>query len=125
MERRVSSRFHSPTAFVHAAACIVSLVMLLSFPASSVHSFGTHFRTPEVRRALERHTSVAHSDGNTPELIAHNDLLPTFFTPAETGSKIFPTDNSEPSSDVPLSSLLNRRKLSPSGSGGPDPLIQA
>jgi len=122
MKRRVSSSFDSLTAFLHVAVCVVSVAMLLSFPASSVHNFGTHFRTPEVRRALERHTSVAQSEGTTDELVARTDLLPTFFTPAETVSKIVPLDNFEPPSEVALSSLLNRRKLGSRGSGGQDPL---
>jgi hypothetical protein len=124
MERWISSSFDSLTAFLHVAACIISVAMLLSLPATKAHHFGSHFRTPEVRRATERHTSVAHSDNNTYE-VARSDLLPTFFTPTTTDSKIVPRDGFESLSEVPISRLLNRRKLNPSASGGQDPLLQA
>jgi hypothetical protein len=125
MERAVSSRFSSFKAFLNVAACIISIVMLLSFPASKVHCFGAHFRSPEVRRAVERQTSVAHGESNLHESIARSGLLPTFFTPRETNSKIIPVDNFESAAEVTLLSLLNRRKLNPCGSGAQDPLLPA
>jgi hypothetical protein len=125
MERRVSSSLNTLTGFLHVAACIVSIAMLLSFPATRVHNFGTHFRTPEVRRAIERHSSVAHSHDNALDRVAQSDLLPMFFTPTETASKIVPLGNFEAASEVPLPRLLNRLKLNPAGSGGQDPLLQA
>ena len=38
--------------------------MLLAFPAAKPHSFGPHFRTPEVRRATERTPPSRTSDNN-------------------------------------------------------------
>jgi hypothetical protein len=125
MERRISSSLNSLTAFLQVAACIVSVAMLLLFPAAKVHNFGTHFRTPEVRRAIERHTFVAHSENNTHERVAQSVSLPAFFTPAESASKIVARDNFESPSEAPLTRLLKRRKLNSSGSGGQNPLLKA
>jgi hypothetical protein len=124
MRRRASSNFHSLTAFLHVATCVISVAMLLSFPAASVHNFGTHFRAPEVRRAIERQTSVAQSDRTTQELVAQGDFLPMFLAPAATTAKILSRENFESPSNVPPSGLLKRRKLNPSGSGGEDPLLE-
>lgn len=124
MERPVSHCLNSLTAFLHAAACIVSIAMLLSFPAVTVHNFATHFRAPEVRRTAERHTSVVNSDeDNTRERVAQRDLLPTFFVPTE--PKTVPGDNLKLPSQVPLSRLLNRLKLSCRASRGQDPFLEA
>ncbi len=125
MGTRLSSSLKSLSAFLRVAACIASVAMLLSFPATAVHNFGAHFRTPEVRRATERHTSVAHSDNDPHECVAQSGLLPTFFTPTATVSKIVPRDNFEPPSEVGLFRLLNRLKLNSSDSGGQDPLLRA
>lgn len=125
MGRSASFSFDSPTASLRIVVCIVSVVMLLLFPAAKAHSFGTHFRTPEVRRTAERHTCVAHSDNDPHECVAQSGLLPTFFTPTATVSKIVPRDNFEPPSEVGLFRLLNRLKLNSSDSGGQDPLLRA
>ena len=124
MNRGASYGITLMTAFFRAAACIVSVAMLLSFPASGVHHFGTHVRTPEVRRAIVRHSSVALDDENAHERVAQCDLLPVFFTPSETIGKITPRSDFE-SPPVVLSRLLSRLKLNPSGSSGQDPLLQA
>jgi hypothetical protein len=125
MKRRLSSSFDSLTAFLYFAACALSTVMLLSLPAARAHNFGAHFRTPEVRRAVERHTSIAHSDCDAPARVAKSHPLARFFAPTETAGNIVLADNFESASDVLLPRLLNRLKLNPSGSNGEDPLLQA
>jgi hypothetical protein len=125
MATRATCRFDSLPAFLNIAACIVSVAMLLSFPATRFHNFPTHFRNPEVRRATERHTGVAPRTEKTPDAVAQSDLLPRFFAPVETAGKIVPADNFEAVSEVPLSRLLHRLKLNPCGSSGQDPLLSA
>ncbi len=110
---------------LQAVACVVSMVMLLSFPAAKAHAFGTHFRNPEVRRTIERHTSIAHPDQNLQKGVAPTDTLPRFFIPIETVNKIVPLGDFESIPEVPLPRLLNRLKLNPSGSSGQDPLLSA
>jgi len=52
------------------AACLTAMLLLLSFPMTPAHRFSTHFRSPEIRRSLERHTFVASYD-------AHPDIDPS------------------------------------------------
>ena len=125
MERWLSCKLDSLTAFLHVAACIVSVAMLLLFPAFQTHSFGPHFRNPEVRRATKRHTSIAHSDNRAEERIAQSGLLTKSFAPAEPDIKIVPRDNFNSPPEVSLARLLNRLKLNPPGSDGQDPPLQA
>src|SRR5271168_4003018 len=103
----------SAMVLMRASICIVSVLMLLSFPAARAHAFETHFRNPEVRRAIERETSIAHTDENPQNRIAPNELLPTFFAPTETINQKVPLDSLESISEVPLPRLLNRLKLNP------------
>jgi hypothetical protein len=125
MEMRFLSATKALASFLHLAVCIVSLAMLLLVPATRVHNFGTHFRSPEVRRTVQRHISIAHGDSNAPERIGAGAPLPAFFTPTETFSKTVALDRFELHDEVPLVRLLNRLKLNPSGSSGQDPLLQA
>ena len=125
MNRRLTRRLHSVTAFLHAVACVVSVAMLISFPAGNGHSFGTHFRTPQVRRAIERQVSIAHSDSNIRDQVAHSDPLATFFAPADPHPGMMARGHRESFPEVPLPRLLSRLKLNPSGSGNQDPLLPA
>ncbi len=125
MEMRFLSATKALASFLHLVVCIVSLAMLLLVPATRVHNFGTHFRSPEVRRAAQRHTSIAHSDSNPNERIAESTPLPAFFTPTETFSNTIALDSFVSYAEVPVVRLLNRLKLNPSGSSGQDPLLQA
>jgi len=122
MKRRVATGAGFLKALFHAAACILSVAMLLSFPASKVHDFDAHFRTPEVRRSIERNTSVAFGHDNAKESVAHSHLLPTFFVPAQTDRPTTSRDTEKPF-EAPRFRILSRLKLS--GSGGQDPLPSA
>jgi hypothetical protein len=99
--------------------------MLLSFPVARAHNFGAHFRNPQVRRATERHSSIAHSDSGVPASITRGQLLPTFFAPIENRSRLVTRENLAPESHIPITRLLNRLKLNPSGSDGQVPLLSA
>jgi hypothetical protein len=125
VKRSVSSCLRSLTACLRVVVCAIVVGMLLFFPANKVHSFRNHFRSPEVRRAIERNTAVAHSAEKTHALVGQMEFLPTFFTPTETNSKVVALENFESAADVPLARLLNRLKLNPAGSSGQDPLLQA
>jgi len=125
MGRHASFSFDSPAEFLRISACVVSVVMLRLFPAAKPHSFGPHFRMPEVRRAMERHTSIATTDNNAQERVAQSSRLPSCFGPAEPKLKVIPRDHLDSAFEIPLTRLLNRLKLNPSGSSGQDPLLQA
>jgi hypothetical protein len=125
MGRRVSFGFDSLIRSLRIVPCIVSILMLLLLPAAKAHTFGPHFRTPEVRRSAERHTSVAYGENDTHQRLAQSNLLPRFLAPPETGGKIFLSPNFESTFEVPLSRLLRRLKLKHCGSSGQDPLLSA
>ena len=108
---------------LHLAACVASILMLLAFPIRPVHQFANHFRTPEVRRSMERHTPVAQPEAGPAESIAHQAVLPALVAPVDTGDVITPIGEFELSSEIPLSRLLLRLKLGPSRAGDQDPLL--
>ena len=112
-------------AFIRIAACIVSVTMLLSLPAARLHSFQAHFRTPEVRRTTQRHSSIAYSNDDTCERAIQNHPLPAFFVPVEPGHTIAARKIIEKPFEAPSLRILFRLKLNPSGSSGSDPLLSA
>jgi hypothetical protein len=102
---------------------VVGIVMLLSFPAHSSHQFGEHFRTNEVRRSIVRHAFVAGPETDCAQTIARIDVEPTIPVPVIIESAAKPPAIFELSPEVSLIRLLQRFKLGPSRSGGPDPLL--
>jgi hypothetical protein len=125
MKLRVSARADFLPALFHAAACVLSVAMLLSLPASTVHDFDAHFRTPEVRRSIERTTSVAFGEDNAGECLDRSNLLPTFFVPSEPDHHPTARDTVEKPFTAPRFRILSRLRLMSSGSGGQDPLLTA
>ena len=105
------------------AACVVSVLMLLAFPIRQADQFTNHFRTPEVRRSIERHTPIAQPESGPAERIAHQAVMPSVVMPVETGNVVDPVAKVDLSFQVPLSRLLLRLKLGSSRSGGQDPLL--
>lgn len=123
MGRNVSFGFARLTALAHATACVMGVLMLLLLPAVRSHHYAAHFRAPEVRRAAERQTFMAHTDNNAEEGVAQPSLLPRFFAATETSCKILPQSNFESPRQNSLCRVLNRWKLNRSSSSGPDPLL--
>jgi hypothetical protein len=105
------------------AVCVVTVLMLLAFPLRSTHHFADHFRNPEVRRSIERHTPIAHSDTETTGRVAHQIVLPAFVSPLDIGKARFPVTKVQVSSETPISRFLLRLKLGSSRSGSQDLLI--
>jgi hypothetical protein len=104
-------------------ACMVSVLTLLTFPLQSAHQFTDHFRIPEVRRSIERHTPIAQPESETAERIPRQAMLLTRIVPMDAGKVITPISDVEPSSELPLSRLLSRLKLGAPSSSAPDPLL--
>jgi hypothetical protein len=107
---------------LNAVACLVSVLMLLSFPIQSPHHFKDHFRLPEVRRSIELHTSIAQPEANSAESVAYQTMVPALLVPVDTGDANNPVVNFE-INRVPLSHMLLRLKLGYSRSDGQDPLL--
>jgi hypothetical protein len=121
MTTRFHITVHKAARLFNLAACIVSVLTLLTFPMQAAHQFTDHFRTPEVRRSIERHTPLAQPESQATDRIPHQALLPHILIPVEDGKAIVPVTNLEFSSQVPLSRLFSHLKLGRSRSGGPDP----
>src|ERR1700733_8761272 len=115
MKRQSHKGLDSLRAVLHALACALSIVMLLSFPASRLHSFGDNFRTPEVRRATQRHTYIAAEGKRVQENAVRSDVLATFFPPVQTPASLISDRLFGSPSEISLIRLLNRLKLNPSG----------
>jgi len=125
----MSIRFHFITrriaGLLSLAGCVVSVAMLLVFPMQSAHQYANHFRTPQVRRSIERHTFIAHPDGDAApaQRIANQAVFPALLVPLDAGNAVKPIANFELSSQVPISRLLLRLKLGSPRSGSQDPLL--
>jgi hypothetical protein len=98
--------------------------MLLTFPLIKAHTFNDHFRTPEIRRSILRHTQVAETENATAQSVERIRIQP-FELPLllESETKFATVTNVE---FIPPSSptrLFLRLKLGASPAGGEDPLI--
>jgi hypothetical protein len=98
--------------------------MLLTFPLSKAHTFNDHFRTPEIRRSIVRHTQVAEAENATTESVQRINIQPTPLP------KLL--DLNKQSASITIvefvpqaapSRLFLRLKLGASPGGGEDPLI--
>src|SRR5579863_7367114 len=103
----MSTRLHSvrfkAASLLHLAACVVSMLMLLAFPMQRGHRYTSHFRTPEVRRSIERHTPIAHSEAGTAERIAYQAVMPVVLEPLQTGDALKPVVNFALFPQIPIS----------------------
>jgi hypothetical protein len=112
---------------IRAALSIVGVAMLLSFPINRSHQFEVHFRTPEVRRAIQRNTFVAQPEITGGERVMHANYADTKVPPsavAELVAPVFfkPVSNSPIVSEIPPTRFLLRFKPAPKPSGGSNPL---
>lgn len=103
------------------AACVVGALMLLTFPIQSAHQYTNHFRTPQVRRTIERGVFIAHPDTTPTKRIAQQAVFPALLVSLNAG-------DAKPVtiiyfSPVPISRLLMHLKLGFSRSGSEDPLL--
>jgi hypothetical protein len=108
--------------FLHVAACVVSVAMLLSFPAARPHRFGQHFGSTQIRQNIVRHTFVAGPEAGEKE-IAQIDSQPAIPMPVTVESVATSFFQPVPISYVPTFRFLLHLKLGPSLSGASDPLL--
>ena len=111
------------TASLRAAACIVSVAMLLSFPSARTHLYGQHFGTTEIRQNIVRHTFVAGPEAGGVEKVARIDTqpsLPVAVTIENVAKSFFAMPIV---SAVPTFRILQHLRLGPSRSDSPDPLL--
>ena len=99
--------------------------MQLTYPMMKSHNFRAHVRSPEVRRAIVRHTQVAAEKNGTAEsienIILQPNTLPLF---AFFNEPQFPTVSNVELAPQALSiRLFLRLKLGSFSAGGEDPLL--
>jgi hypothetical protein len=111
------------TTCLEVAISVVGVAMLLSFPAGASHNFDEHFRANEIRRSIVRHSVVAGPEADGARTIARIDAEPAIPVPVIAESATKPLAGFEFSAQVSLIDLLQRFKLGPSRSSGPDPLL--
>jgi hypothetical protein len=109
-------------AFLRVAACIVSVAMLLSFPAARPHHFGQHFGSTQIRQNIVRHTFVAGPEAGE-EKIAQIDAQPATPMPVTVVSAARSLLPPAMIADVPTFRILLHLKLGPARSGASDPLL--
>jgi hypothetical protein len=109
-------------AFLRAAACILSVAMLLSFPAARPHHFSQHFGSTEIRQNIVRHTFVAGPEAGEDRIaqIDAQPAIPTTVTIEIVAKSFFPLAIV---SNLPAFRILQHLKLGPSRSGASDPLL--
>ena len=77
MRTSLTSVSKSAASVVRVVACLISVALLLTFPLVKAHTFNDHFRSPEIRRSIVRHTQVAEADDATAESVQRINIQPT------------------------------------------------
>jgi hypothetical protein len=115
------------SAAIRAALSVIGIAMLLSFPLNRTHQFAVHFRTPEIRRAIERSTFVAQPEVTGGERVVHAKRADAKIPPSVAVALVAPAFF-KPISNYPIVSemlptrFLLRFKPAPKPAGGSDPL---
>ena len=111
-------------AIIRAIACVASVAMLLTFPTIKPHTFTDHFRTPEVRRSILRHTQLAEVENGTVKCIVRLGIQPNALPLLFDFKAKFPTiSNVELALQASPTHLFLRLKLGASPAGGEDPFV--
>ena len=124
MRSLFQSSIRSLDGLLHLLACVVSIVMLVSFAIPKSHDFGNHFRSPGVRRTTARNIVLAHTYDGTCQRVAHGNVQPALFAPIHLDRQIIPLiplENLALAFQAPLPRLLCRLKLHSANSGLLDP----
>jgi hypothetical protein len=119
----LTSSSRAIAASLRAAACILSVAMLLSFPTARAHLYSQHFGTTQIRQNIVRHTFVAGPEASGVEEIAHVDAQATIPAPATVENVAKRLFCLPVVLVVPTFRILQHLKLGPSRSGAPDPLL--
>ncbi len=112
---------HRTAAFARVAACLLAVMMLLSLPMTRSHTFSTHFRSPEVRRSVARHTAVSPIHAEAKLQLAASEIEPV---PAIQAQPQTPLRNREEVARASIIETLHRMKLGPPGEADSEPHLQ-
>jgi hypothetical protein len=109
-------------AAVRAVLSLIAVAMLFSFPANKVHRFEAHFRTPEIRRAIERSTFLAQPEVTGAEHVVQVKVAPSVLVVLEVPVFSKPLANVRIGSEPLPTRFLLRFKPKLTRSGGSEPL---
>jgi hypothetical protein len=117
------SAFRRAANIVRIAAGLSVGLMLLMLPVPGVHQRVDHFRSPEIRRSIERSVFLERSSNGTSDCLSTNYLEPTGFVRANAEDSVLPPKEYAFIPQIPLPRLLLRHNSGSSHSGIPDPLL--
>jgi hypothetical protein len=124
MRMPLTAMMRTTAAIIRAIACIASVAMLLTFPMIKPHNFADHFRTPEVRRSIVRHTQVAEVENATVRTVERFGIQPSAVPLLFDCKTKYPDiSNVELALQALPTRLFLRLKLGASPAGGEDPFI--
>jgi hypothetical protein len=123
MQRPLHTVLRRISDVVYLATCLGVALMLLTLPVARVHQAADHFRSPEIRRSIERNVFLERTKNDSSERISASYLEPTSLFRTETEDSVKPFAGFVPIRQVPPTRLLMRFKLGSSRSGTPDPLL--
>ncbi len=106
---------------VRFGACLLALMMLISFAALRSHEFTAHFRVGETARFVKRHTFVSPMQGKTKFNLTVSNFQPirTIRTEPQRLKDRFEV---ETTTRVSIVEALHRLKLGPHTESDPEPL---
>jgi hypothetical protein len=123
MQGVLHSVFRRSVNIIHLAASLSVAVMLFALPLPRVHQAIDHFRSPEIRRSIERNVFLERTTNDTSESLSssHVELTGLFLANDEDRATFSTECTFIP--QIPLPRLLLRRNSGSSHSGIQDPLL--
>jgi hypothetical protein len=99
------------------------MLMLLTFPVGRIHQATDHFRSPEVRRSVERNVFLERTKSDASERVVPQKFKSPGLFLIDTADSVKADKEFTPTPQIPLTRLLLRLKLGPSRSSTTDPLL--
>lgn len=123
----LNREFYMPSigAIGKAAACVVGLIMLLSFPisSSSSHPYQMRLGNPAVRSSIERHTVLALPEARGADNVCQCMAQPTLLNPIDDSENFKRSSGFDSFAPAVILDLLQRLKIGPAGARSEDPFI--
>lgn len=120
--KRVLSFSHALAVRAKLSACLLAIAMLLSFPVAGPHNFRSHYRSPEVRGPVVRHTVVSAIHGHANLRLTPSAIEPVLAIRARPRA-VNPSPEREIPERVSIVQKLHRLKLGPHSDGDPVQLL--
>ena len=112
------------TVIFRVIACLAAAFMLLTLPLSPAHQPTNHFRAPQLRSFVQRHSVLEETRSDVSDRLALEQRQPSPILTVEEQTAAIPSGEFHSTPEVPISLLLLRLKLGPASSGGLEPHLQ-